>query len=84
VLVTDIGLPGEDGHSLITKVREIDGAGGEIPAIAVTGFARSEDRTRVLAAGSQTHVPKPVDADELITTIASLTGRRRDLSNFAN
>ena len=49
--------------------------GGDIPAVALTGYARSEDRTRALAAGFQTHVSKPVEAAELIMVVASLAGR---------
>jgi CheY-like chemotaxis protein len=72
VLVSDIGLPDEDGYSLIRRVRNLDrSAGGAIPAIAVTAFARSEDRTRALLAGFQAHVAKPVDPSELIAIVNS-------------
>jgi PAS domain S-box-containing protein len=76
VLVSDIGMPDEDGYALIRKLRALTEAqGGNIPAVALTGFARSEDRTRALASGFQMHVPKPVEAVELIMVIASLAGR---------
>ena len=76
VLVSDIGMPEEDGYALIRKLRALPAArGGNIPAVALTGYARSEDRARALAAGFQTHIPKPIEAVELIMVIASLTGR---------
>jgi len=75
-LISDIGMPDEDGYSLIRKLRAREPErGGDIPAVALTGYARSEDRTRALLAGFQTHVPKPVEAAELIMVIASLAGR---------
>ncbi|HEX8177188.1 MAG TPA: ATP-binding protein [Pyrinomonadaceae bacterium] len=76
VLMSDIGMPGEDGYSLIRKVRSLSAEkGGHIPAAAFTAYAREEDRERVLAAGFQMHVAKPVGSRELITTIAHLAGR---------
>ncbi|MBD0373409.1 MAG: response regulator [Pyrinomonadaceae bacterium] len=76
VLMSDIGMPGEDGYSLIKKVRSLSAeSGGRIPAAALTAYAREEDRQRVLAAGYQMHVAKPVGSRELIATIASLAGR---------
>jgi len=72
-LICDIGMPGEDGYALIRKIREVETAeGGDTPAIALTGYARIEDRMRALAAGFQMFVPKPVEANELVTTIVSL------------
>ena len=77
VLVSDIGMPVEDGYMLIRKLRELEPErGGNIPAVALTAYARSEDRTRALAAGFQIHIPKPVEAIEFITVVASLAGRR--------
>jgi len=76
VLLCDIGMPEEDGYSLIEKVRKLEAAqGGNTPAIALTGYARAEERMRALAAGYQMFVPKPVEADELASIIASLVGR---------
>ncbi len=72
VLVADIGMPGEDGYSLIRRLREMRVA---IPAIALTAYARPEDRRRVLDAGFEMHVPKPVEPGELIQAIADLAGR---------
>jgi PAS domain S-box-containing protein len=76
VLVSDIGMPDEDGYSFIRKVRTIpDDKLKDIPAVALTGFARAQDRMRALSSGFQNHVAKPVEPDELVTVIASLTGR---------
>jgi PAS domain S-box-containing protein len=76
VLVTDIGMPGEDGYSLIEKVRMLPAErGGTLPAAALTAYARMEDRVRALRSGFQIHVPKPVDPTELITVVANLAGR---------
>jgi CheY-like chemotaxis protein len=74
VLVSDIGMPGEDGYELIRKVRML-GEGGATPSIALTAMSRLEDRTRAMLAGFQTHLSKPVDALELLVTVASLAGR---------
>jgi CheY-like chemotaxis protein len=76
VLVSDIGMPGEDGFDLITKVRAMrPESGGDIPAIALTAYARAEDRARVLAAGFQRHVSKPVEPSSLATAVSSLARR---------
>ena len=73
ILISDIGMPEEDGYTFIESVRsQGPEAGGSIPAIALTAFARAEDRRRALAAGFQMHVTKPVDPVELITVIASV------------
>jgi signal transduction histidine kinase len=77
VLVSDIGVPVEDGYSLIRKIRAREpGRGGNVPAAALTAYARAEDRLRALEAGYQTHLAKPVDPPELIATVARLAGRR--------
>jgi signal transduction histidine kinase len=77
VLVSDIGMPGEDGFDLISKVRAMDPeCGGNIPAIALTAYAREEDRTRVLKAGFQRHVAKPVEPAALAAAVAGLARRR--------
>jgi signal transduction histidine kinase/CheY-like chemotaxis protein len=76
VLISDLGMPDEDGYSLISKIRALPPErGGQIPAAALTAYARAEDRMRVLRSGFQFHLPKPVDSAELITVIASLAGR---------
>jgi signal transduction histidine kinase len=76
VLVSDIGMPEVDGYELIRAVRLLPANdGGQTPALALTAFARSEDRQRALLAGYQAHVAKPIEPSELITTIASLAGR---------
>ena len=73
VLVSDIGMPLEDGYSLIRKVRHLSAEqGGQIPAIALTAYARSEDRMKAIASGFQMHIPKPVEPAELATVVASL------------
>ena len=73
VLVSDIEMPGEDGYSLIRKVRALPPAdGGDTPAIALTAYGRSQDRTRSLTAGFNMHVPKPVDPGELTTIVATV------------
>lgn len=76
VLVSDIGMPGEDGYELISKVRRrgIE-RGRQIPAIALTAYARSEDRLRALSAGYQMHIPKPVEPERLIAAVANLAKR---------
>jgi signal transduction histidine kinase/CheY-like chemotaxis protein len=76
ILISDLGMPGEDGYSLIKKVRALAAdEGGQIPAAALTAYARSEDRMRVLRAGFQIHLPKPVDPAELIAVAVNLSGR---------
>jgi len=77
VIVSDIGLPGEDGFSLIDRVRRLpDAEGGRIPAVALTAYTRTEDRTRALLAGFNMYVPKPVEPRELLIVLASVSGRR--------
>jgi CheY-like chemotaxis protein len=76
VLISDIGMPGEDGYSLIRRIRALANEdGGELPAIALTAYARAEDRVKAIAAGFQMHVTKPVEPVELITVVASAAGR---------
>ena len=77
VIVSDIGMPGEDGYEFIRKVRALrPEEGGRTPAAALTAFARAEDRTRALRAGYQTHVAKPVEIVELSAVVASLAMNR--------
>jgi signal transduction histidine kinase len=76
-LVSDIGLPDEDGYGLIRQIRQYEAEhGGFLPAVALTGYARVEDRARSLAAGFQAHLQKPVDPVELTTAIATITHPR--------
>ena len=78
-LVSDIGLPDEDGYGLIRQIRQYEAEhGGFLPAVALTGYARAEDRARILAAGFQAHVPKPVEPVELTAAIATITHHLRD------
>jgi CheY-like chemotaxis protein len=70
VMVADIGMPDEDGYSLIRRLREWEGANGAYtPAVALTAYGRVEDRVSALKAGFQIHVAKPVDPDELAIVI---------------
>ncbi|MCA1614291.1 MAG: response regulator, partial [Acidobacteria bacterium] len=76
LLISDIGMPHEDGYELIRRVRALPaGRGRKIPAIALTAYARTEDRMRALRAGYQSHIAKPVELAELITVMASLVRR---------
>jgi PAS domain S-box-containing protein len=76
VLVSDIEMPGEDGYSLIRKVRALkDGHGGDTPAVALTAYGRTQDRMLSLTAGYNMHVSKPIDPAELTTIIASVAAR---------
>lgn len=78
VVVSDIGMPNEDGFSLIKKIRQMpDEFGGSVPAIALTAYARAEDRVKALRSGFQMHIAKPVEPDELVIAIANLAGRMR-------
>jgi CheY-like chemotaxis protein len=81
ILVCDIGLPDVDGYELIQRVRKSEASSGAaIPAIALTAYARFEDRTKALRAGYQAHIAKPVEPAELLATIGSfaswVAGRR--------
>jgi CheY-like chemotaxis protein len=76
VLVSDIGLPNEDGYSLITKIRNRPASqGGNVPALAISAYAREEDRMRALAAGFQIHVSKPFEPAEVVAAVGGLAGR---------
>ncbi len=75
LLLSDVGMPGEDGYAFLEKVRKLPAdSGGRVPAVALTAYTRSEDRTRALLAGFSTHLGKPVEPEELVAVIASLTG----------
>lgn len=76
VVISDIGMPEEDGYAFIKRVRALGAdRGGLVPAIALTAYARTEDRTRSFLAGFQMHLSKPVEPTELIAMVASLSGR---------
>lgn len=76
VLLSDIAMPDHDGYALIRRVRQLSAeAGGEVPAIALTAYAREEDRARAISAGFQAHLAKPVDPRDLLTRIAQLAAQ---------
>ncbi|HKX30281.1 MAG TPA: hybrid sensor histidine kinase/response regulator [Blastocatellia bacterium] len=76
LLVSDLGMPGEDGYALIRQAREREAKrGGRLPAVALTAYARSDDRVGAISAGFDSHVPKPVEFAELAAVIASLVER---------
>ncbi|HKO60057.1 MAG TPA: ATP-binding protein, partial [Pyrinomonadaceae bacterium] len=76
VLISDIGMPDMDGYELIRELRKREsGTEVRLPAIALTAYARIQDRMRAVLAGYSTHIAKPVEANELITVVASLAGR---------
>jgi PAS domain S-box-containing protein len=77
VLVSDIGMPGENGYELIRRVRALPAErGGRVPAVALTAYAGTKDRRRALLAGFHTHLAKPVEPDELLAVVASLGARK--------
>ncbi len=77
VLISDIGMPGEDGYELIRRVRSLDPArGGRVPAAAVSAYAGEDNRRQALDAGFQLHVAKPVDPEELVKVVRDLAQRR--------
>ena len=76
LLISDIGMQGMDGYSLIKQIRKREGEEGKhIPAIALTAYARTQDRVRAIEAGYNTHVAKPVEIRELVTVVKCLTGK---------
>ncbi len=76
LLISDIGMPDQDGYELIQKLRALPvEKGGQTPAIALTGYASRKDRERALAAGYHLHIAKPIEQTEMITAIAALVGR---------
>jgi PAS domain S-box-containing protein len=75
VLLSDIAMPDRDGYDLIRQLRASGLMAKDLPAVALTAFAHKEDRLRVLLAGFQVHVPKPVDPHELVAVVATLAGR---------
>jgi PAS domain S-box-containing protein len=76
LLISDIGMPNIDGYELVRQVRQLEGnQNQQIPAVALTAYARVQDRMRAILAGFSTHIAKPVEANELVTIVASLAGR---------
>lgn len=73
ILISDIGMPDEDGYSLIRKIRNLTQQGKQIPAIALTAHASEEARILALNAGFSSHLAKPFDPDELIAVVSTLT-----------
>jgi len=76
IVVSDIGMPGEDGYAFLAKVRALPGAIANVPAIALTAYATSTDRVRIFSAGFQAHIVKPVDPAELAALVATTAPRR--------
>ena len=73
VLVSDVGMPGEDGYSFVARVRQLPAqTGGKTPSIALTAYTSAEDRRRALAAGFDVHLCKPIDLGHLISVIVKL------------
>jgi CheY-like chemotaxis protein len=82
LLISDLGMPEVDGFELLDWVRRLPRAeGGQVPAIALTAFARSEDRLRALESGFSAHISKPVEPSELIATVASVVGPAAPMLN---
>lgn len=76
VIISDIGMPEEDGYALVRRIREWEGESSHIPAVALTAYARSEDRAMAFDAGFDEHVAKPVEPDVLIATVAKVLRAR--------
>jgi CheY-like chemotaxis protein len=81
VLVSDLGMPAIDGFELIRRIRQMSGAARDLPAAALTAYARSEDRAKTLRSGFEMHLAKPIDPAELIAAVASLARRRSPVPN---
>ncbi|MCA1589192.1 MAG: response regulator, partial [Acidobacteria bacterium] len=78
VVISDVGMPGEDGYQLIEKIRQIERkTQTSLPAIALTAYASSEDRERALSAGFESHLPKPHNFEDVVSEIERLLGRRK-------
>jgi PAS domain S-box-containing protein len=85
VLVCDIGMPGEDGYSLIRRLRALEQRQeNTLPAVALTAYARSEDRTKAIRSGFQNHLAKPVEPAELLAVVSSLAARKLTISSEAD
>jgi CheY-like chemotaxis protein len=78
LLVSDIGMPDEDGYSLMRRIRALGGSeGGSMPAIALTAYTRAEDRLKALTAGFTTHIGKPVNPADLVEAVVTLSTSAR-------
>jgi hypothetical protein len=76
VIVSDVGMPGVDGYQMMRTYREREPKGRMVPALALTAFARAEDRKRAMLAGYQAHLAKPFDIAEFVLIVAALLNRR--------
>lgn len=82
ILISDVGLPDEDGFELMKKIRRLPPEdGGSIPAIALTGYVSLQDRARALSVGYQEHMAKPIDADKLLELVKNFAARNHDAEN---
>lgn len=80
VVISDIAMPGEDGYSLIRRVRRLPlASGASTPAAALTVYASAEDRAQALIAGYQLHIPKPAQRAELVAAVANLARIARSM-----
>jgi CheY-like chemotaxis protein len=76
-VLSDIAMPGEDGYALIGRLRRrMPEEGGDLPAVALTAYARDDDRARALAAGFDAHLAKPIDPPKLVACIVQLVAAR--------
>lgn len=78
IILSDIGMPGMDGYEFLRRVRGFVNGAERVPAVAITAFARNEDRNRVLRGGFIAHIPKPADPAEVLGIIAGLVGRKKN------
>jgi CheY-like chemotaxis protein len=83
VLVSDIGMPKVDGYTLIQQIRALPPAkGGQIPAIALTAYARGDDYDRAISSGYQRHITKPLDPEQLVQAVLALVRHKSKSSHF--
>jgi CheY-like chemotaxis protein len=83
-LISDLAMPEQDGYALIKQIRQRGpDRGGNLPAVALTAYARTEDRVHALTAGFQEYLSKPVDPNELVTVVANLTRPHHPVSHPA-
>ena len=75
IVLSDIAMPGEDGYELVRRIRSAPGDLGQLPAVALTAHAATSDRERALSAGFDLHVPKPINVDKLVASVARLVAR---------